>query len=983
MNHLKLLCKLSFQYWKHHKKRFYTLMLSLVSGVTALYCAALLIRSEKQAVLDRELWLLGDYDLIIYGTDESTYSKIKEDPEILDSGVYYELGDVQSENGTRSHAAMFPDAHSEAIYHMTCMRGRYPESDLEIALDIRAAKAMGIPPYPDQTLSLTLYSNDGSILSENEYTVTGIFQATNENVVGGYLRYPTQIGIETENMPELPDIFFYRSQNSIFQSTTVTTFLQTDSSDINALKDKLIRLTNGKIQAAQTDIPSGRRYAYSYILGIQDTIQQTYGDNSLSSILHALDNGDVIKDFYSGVLMPIFTFLVSVIVILSIIGITKDIAGDKLENYAILRSLGLTKKHLALYILCDFTTVAFLCMIIGLIVGFLLHILMITILNHTYDLKLQYGFLCSQYVHAVTVPPLFSTVFTIILCVEISLLILLLGFIRETPIQMFNNPLKHRKPSHGAVKLPKGWKSLLVSKINLHNFSILIITMIVMSAAVFGYTYFHALADRNNSEAEYEKQTYGLEHWDYIAEKTDQAYMYTFNIENHHDYGICMDKYLELQNQPFIQSSFGEIANRSTRITVPRDSVDHAWLEAFDEYNLRAYEHADRLDDYETALSDAENAMIHEIGYDDDELIYSMPTVGLFDHDLDMLNSYIVAGGIHIPELQSGYEVLLAMSESDWNTFSEFFHVGDSLALSDIILTADEEQLDFGNFLPASVADPVYKQMITTPEGDEVELTSFAFGKRFDIPVTIGGILVLDEPAVRQYMVFPDHNDHGINIFCSCQAFTAWGLPDHNLTKLCIQSDPSYPLEQMDIYWYQMLSDSEGISTHSTTEIILQMNQGTQKIMAVYYSMLVLLMVIAIIAITIHLYTDIRIRSIQFSILRASGMSIQQIAYLILQQNVFYPVIGILVSMAPVELCQSFFQYIREHVDQGTWYQPFGPTPWYYDVPFRYNLFQYHLPMIMTITFIIYLLIILAITLAQIHYLSKQSIIAEIEASNF
>ena len=47
-----MLIKMSFQYWRHHRKRLLTFMLSLVLGVSALCCTALLIRSEKSAVYE-------------------------------------------------------------------------------------------------------------------------------------------------------------------------------------------------------------------------------------------------------------------------------------------------------------------------------------------------------------------------------------------------------------------------------------------------------------------------------------------------------------------------------------------------------------------------------------------------------------------------------------------------------------------------------------------------------------------------------------------------------------------------------------------------------------------------------------------------------------------------------------------------------------------------------------------------------------------
>ena len=59
-----MLAKISLKYWANHKMRLFTLMLTLVFGVSALCCTALLIRSEKHAVLENAL---------IYGKNAGLY----------------------------------------------------------------------------------------------------------------------------------------------------------------------------------------------------------------------------------------------------------------------------------------------------------------------------------------------------------------------------------------------------------------------------------------------------------------------------------------------------------------------------------------------------------------------------------------------------------------------------------------------------------------------------------------------------------------------------------------------------------------------------------------------------------------------------------------------------------------------------------------------------------------------------------------------
>ena len=151
MEKIKMLTKISLKYWLHHKRRLFALMLSLVLGVSALCCTALLVRSEKDAVLEEELRLLGDYDSVVYGASDESAEKFRTEDDVSALGVQYDLGYVQNGTNVKAYAAAFKDKQSEDIYHMTCKRGRYPQKDNEIAMELTVAKNLGIKPYPNQT----------------------------------------------------------------------------------------------------------------------------------------------------------------------------------------------------------------------------------------------------------------------------------------------------------------------------------------------------------------------------------------------------------------------------------------------------------------------------------------------------------------------------------------------------------------------------------------------------------------------------------------------------------------------------------------------------------------------------------------------------------------------------------------------------------------------------------------------------------------
>ncbi|MGN0165613.1 MAG: FtsX-like permease family protein [Lachnospiraceae bacterium] len=976
-----LFLKISTEYWRHHKKRFLTFLSIIVLGTAALLSSSLLLRSEKQAVLDEELRLLGNYDVIIYSISHNDSNSISQNDAIKEYGKYYEIGTAMSDNGAKTNVACFDNADSEKLYHMTCTRGHYPENSNEIAIDLNTAKAMGIKPYPNEKVNIELCSYEGEVIEKKEYIISGVYELSSPSAYGGWYRYPSMMNLETAKMPGM---FFHNSILDKAKSDSVTCFFQTDESDLATLCNDIVSRSDS-IAWEQTDIPGGRRFAYSYVLGINDTIENKYGDSSVATIFKAMKNGDGIKDFYSGVLMPIFMVLISLVVIISILGIAGNILRDKQKGFAVLRSIGMERSSLFAMIMLDFLTLTAVFVVVGTVVGMLLHISLIKLLNAVLEIRLSFGFRSDITVNSVTYNPFLLSTITVFLCVVTATILASIKFIRLMPIKLFDKldrKVKTKKCSE--ITKFKSWKRLLNSRIDMYSHSTAIICVVVMSASLFGYTYFRALSDLNNSELEYEKIEYELNDWDYKATKTDNSFMYEFNVENHHDYGIDITGYNDLIKQDFVDECFARIVNNSTRITYDLNENSEQGVTLLKEFNLRRYDNIDETSEFETALQKAENAMLENIGYGDNEAVFSIPSVGLADMDIESLQRYVIDGEIDIDRLNSGDEVIIAMSEYEYQNYISMFKAGDKLPLSDIVLNEYEELLNFGSLMPSEVSEPVYKQTVTTPEGDEVELSSYAFGKRCDIDTVIGAVVVLPDKQIMRYMKFAGEDNYGVNIFCTFKEFDAWGLPDNKLTELDIKLKPDADIGNADSYWYDILSGSKGITVRSTAEIVAQMNTGTQKTMSVYYCMIIILIILALITTAIIMYSDVRMRSSKFAVMRACGMSVGQISYLVIRQNIIYPVIGVLISIVPVSLCQRFFDYIAKMVDSEKWnFTQFEGIPWYHYVPFRYKLYDYNIPAVMAVCFAVYVVIMLVVTIPQIRYISKQSISGNIEKSDF
>ena len=990
MHTIKLLCKMSLQYWRKHKVRFAVFFLTVVLGTAALYCAALLVRSNKDAVLEDELVLLGNYDIDIYGISASSLDELEEISGVDTVGSYLELGYVSlQEVQSLKKTACFDNTTSEDMYHMTCSDGCYPTEENEIAIDINTAKTLGVEPKLGETITLDMYDLNEEYIGSQEFIIVGLFEASSIDSYGGWYRYPQNYDI---NEYDMPGIFMYNQMNDIFQSEECVALIQSAEDDLYILADDIYNELQDEIDYNQINVlPSGRRYAYSYVLGIMDTIYEEYGDMSFSSIAAAVKDENVIKDFYSGILIPVFGILIFIIAFVSLLGVMRDIVGDKREQMGVLRSIGVSGKTTAVYFFMDFLILTLAGILFGLALGAGIHVLMIVILNTCCHMNINFGFAVSIYVASATVNPLIYSICIVLVCFLMASVRPIYSVATKTPAYLLRGThqgAKVKRRTH-AVRI-KSWRQLLKNRMGLFYGSVVIISMLVMGTLTFGYVYFCALSDSGNGDLLYQKEEMGLANYDYAATISDYVDMYTFNIENKHSYGISEEIYNTIIDHDYIENADAVIVNKSTRLTYQSDSISGALLEIFANMSL-GIEETD-ADGYEADIVDAQKAMISAIGYDPDDYIYSLPTVGLTDEDLNTFYLEVLDGEICEDAIRSGEEIILAVPESYASDVLNCFHAGDSLPLSDILLSEEEEDYDFTNFTEIYDLDPVYEKDITLDDGSVVPLTSYAIGSRKDIETKIGAIVVINDdflennfPALSDYVgVYDDESAYGLYAVCLTDTFANWGLPDTNFTSVKIEVKDEADLDEVDKDWYQELSQTTGISISSAKEIYDAIDEGRTKNLSIYYMMFALLLMIGMIASAICLYSRLRLKSQEFAYMKAVGLTNNSIYGLILKENMIYSVVGAVFSVVPVCLCQIFFVYIRKMVDSGAWDGiSTGATPWYHDLPYRYNLYEYQLGTVIILVFIIHFALMILASVPGLIHIKNQDIVKEFETNTF
>ena len=390
--------------------------------------------------------------------------------------------------------------------------------------------------------------------------------------------------------------------------------------------------------------------------------------------------------------------------------------------------------------------------------------------------------------------------------------------------------------------------------------------------------------------------------------------------------------------------------------------------------------------------------MLQAMGYFPEESIYEVPTVGIPWEQMEELESCLVAGELNYEKLAAGEEVVIAVTAENREAALEAFPIGSTLPLSDVLLSEEEDACSFGSGNQIHLFEPVYAKDVMMPpmmEGEEaieVNLKAYAFGSRVDIDTSVGAILVLDDPEmIQRCMVTKAEVDprgaeeYGVNLLClEADAFAAWGLPDRRYTKAGITVADASAMEELDRDWYRLIADGNGVKSYSSLNIRMDMDAGRNRVMCIYYAVMVMLILVTMCAIGMQLYAGVRRRSMDIAYMRAVGLSMSQLARVILRQNIFYPVIGAVCAMIPAAACQCLFFYIRQNLSGSmTFMAPDETLPWWYNIPYRYNLFGYHPLLTLLLLFFLVVVLMAVVTIPQLVYIRRMQVVEDLEKVTF
>lgn len=991
--------KLIRNYWKGHVSRFVCLLLIFLVGISTVTCTGYLLRSQKDRRYNELATYHGLYDFRIFNVPvslEDELVQLSQDGKIGSYGMYYELGYARNPyTGEDIKIASYNNTEAEELYHMNCFRGRYPTKSNEIAIDYLTANKLGLQGNVGEELTISVSALDGTALGERTYVVSGVFECSIEILECGAKRYPFNSFYDTGFDYKLPGIILNPYVSDEFNYSTEVFFFQSSNDDIFSDYDFIKDFIDSKdIESIKIEINYMHAFVVEETLGI-DLIKMTekYGSQSLDGLTLAIKDGLATQDPYTAVLIPVLMFLLCLVMVLSLILVIKNVIRDRQEMYGILRSIGLSSRFIALGLIAEITIIAIICLIIGNIIGLLLNVGIVDVGNKYYELQLNYGCNVVSYAKMVTFNPI---VLSVVLCLSsliLALIIPVCNIVRLTPTAILNTEnafYKKIKKSKRKKRINNiNWLNAINRRISIHTPVTLITMIVVLGCLIFGYSVFSL----NSEKAAWEELSWvsllNLDNYSFLAEEEYSNDQCGYHIYNHHDYGVSQEAVENVVNSSYVDDYIAIINNKSTRLAFDEQPDQDILSVIGNRLITQDFPDSDRGN----ISRRGQEKVLESWGYEANTLLYEVPTLGLLEQNLLAMNDCVIAGSINIDKIASGDEVVIAIPECLKDKCLTAFPIGYELPLSDIVLNDDEEKLDFLYF--DAFDDPyiVYREQYK-----KTELFTVSYGKKKDITTKVGAIVVLNEEDYKYYLSndsfevrisedetvgdVADKDTYGMSILTlDSRTFSAWGLPDHLFTELRVKPESKANLKEFNKIWVANVYKSKGVTVNSSFDFERRALVENAKVMFVYYSITVLLVIFGVISTIISLYSCIRDKDRQIKTLRMVGLSSKQCTLILILQNIFYPVVATVIALIPVYSVEALLKYIRNKVDSGQWrgtYDPYN-KPWYVDLPFGFSMISNHFYIAVIVCLFIGVMMILIGTLPQIVYIRKTKMIREDE----
>jgi ABC-type antimicrobial peptide transport system permease subunit len=355
----------------------------------------------------------------------------------------------------------------------------------EVAVDRKTLNALGYSAVTGQIIPLEING------ITKDYEVVGVYEQIYNMGYGNYHYRASDISGNAINAPLL--------------------YISVSDGDLNYSENTGILLLNIFISDGLTDARMHNELFNAYnswtgdtVLGWQSMNRSAVARSILRSsylglnrgmeqVNEVLDSSDIEKDFYSGVLVPAFAWLIVLISIFSLYSAQSAVLSKRTERLRLFRCIGMTRKQSAVILSAEFIIISVAAMFIGLLLGCGLYALTLEWQRFFLGISPIYAFrldgFYAPYVAAITNNPYTFSLAVISICVLVSTVIFV-GKIMRLPIlnteRIIQKASVRQRETGSAIKL---LNRRAERKNRFINVCMLIVVSVVMVSSTFGYLY--------------------------------------------------------------------------------------------------------------------------------------------------------------------------------------------------------------------------------------------------------------------------------------------------------------------------------------------------------------------------------------------------------------------------------------------------------------------------------------------------------------
>lgn len=922
--------ELGLKYWKYHKKRAFFILFSIFLSVSALVSAALLVRSNKLQWLEEELVACGDCDFEFYNVSDEGEKKLRSDEHFAQFGAVYRCGYAKGESGTNFEVGYIEDETAEEMLHLTPIMGRYPEKSGEICIDKLTLNTMGYPTQLNQKISLTCLNWEEKELQTVSFMVVGIIEQTVVDEYGyQYIaRGYESIEVSTQESQKINCPFAYITHDKAeevyktgFQKILLANVAITDTFDDQDMKELLSEKYSQEDFVYDFTKINNRSWVAQLLLGFSSMDSFTV-DGSTTWGYHAAESRigtDSTKpDFYSAVLIPVFFILIVLVTFLSLYHAISMTFSDRIRQNGMFRCLGMSRRSCQRHLLMEMLVLLIPGILLGYGLGFLIYAIVQKVQKYIFGIHVVgVGDVSSYfrpYLEDVTADPVLFPLLAICIALIPAVIFPAIRSGRVSPVAAcaVRNRLQNKQ---------KRFQVLLYMNL-----------LVVMMAAIFGYCYFSADNDNKNEQYQTQLTSTGVAEWDYFMEQQKTLTAMGWGDELRHDTGISKEDLELLRNSSIVEWSEATIINLSTKVAVKNTQENEVTMDTLagtdiTEVTFPIYEEEREI--YDLRIK---REMKHR-GYEKNEKVYQVPSIGIEDESWDALEKYVIEGSINLDKIKAGTEVVLVVTDTEGCTY----HAGDNLPLNDDVypdnIDVSEEYRRGGE---VDFLEPTY-------EATENNWPQYCYARRKQLEnVTIGAIMVIDDEMDSQKYFFDNNDVFPWNVFVSDETFQSWELPDNRYSKLWVNCKEGADTTEFERIWYQVLFSSQLMQNYVAQDIRDRMEATNSSGMTLFFAMLFMITIVSVIGITNTFRMGIQLERKRFSMLRAIGEKKSRLLGKKWAINFLLILIGGILSLIPVYVFDRFARYavdLREEAFLAG--EGLSVEHWAYDFP-AYFLMEYH-----------------------------------------